>query len=355
MYILNPEPQLSGKQKLIDKLEKSKKATIINNAQVPEITGHNLLYFDAVSELAWDPDGFNLDDFLAQYAARRYGKEEGKRLTPALEALTKAVYRGGGWMPIYKKLGCWYGSWWWPLVGEKEVDEKPEPMPAEFEYLRMAVEQALARASHCQDNPLFVTDLADWTRTYLQYVFNWSVLDAYRALRQGDAKRVHSDSATCRAVLKQLKAILSTQPSYHIQPQLQRVMAVPGVNPYTEWYIKQHQINDLYASNEIFEQLHWYYGPRMEVYLDKIEALADRGETKVEWGDIQADCDAIQQRWLNESIEVPRIEWFQGTTVEAVQAAWKAFGDFKPVTELAQGGGEASLRELGNVKDTTGQ
>jgi len=43
MYILNPEPQLSGKQKLIDKLEKSKKATIVNNAQVLEITGEQMV------------------------------------------------------------------------------------------------------------------------------------------------------------------------------------------------------------------------------------------------------------------------------------------------------------------------
>jgi len=34
---------LSGKQKLINKLEKSKKATIVNNAQVLEITGEQMV------------------------------------------------------------------------------------------------------------------------------------------------------------------------------------------------------------------------------------------------------------------------------------------------------------------------
>ncbi len=321
--------------------------------QIPEITGHNLLFFDAISEMAWAPDSFEVDEFLTQYATRRYGKEEGKRLEPALEALVKAVYSGGGWMPIYKKLGCWYGTWWWPIVGEKEVDDKPEGMPVEFEALHNAVEIALSRSEQSGDNPLYVTDLADWARTYLQYVFNWAVLDAYKALRQGDAARVHTDSAICRAVLKRLEAILSTQPSYHLQPQIERVMAVPGVNPYTEWFIKQHQINDLYASNELFEQLHWYYGPRMEVYLRELEARADRGETKLEWADIQAECDVIQQRWLGESIAVPESEWFQGGTIEAVEAAWQAFGDFRPVTDLTEGGSSASLRELGNVQDTS--
>jgi len=129
-----------------------------------------------------------------------------------------------------------------------------------------------------------------------------------------------------------------------LMPQIERVMAVPGVNPYTEWFIKQHQINDLYASNELFEQLHWYYGPWMKIYLRELEARADRGDTKLEWADIQAECDVIQQRWLGESIAAPVSEWFQGGTIEAVEAAWQAFGDFRPVTGLTSGSGSASLR-----------
>ena len=76
---------------------------------VPETSGHNLLYFEGTTRAAWNPDTFDFDAFLHDYAERRYGAENLPRMLPALQALNRAVYEGGGVMPIYKKLGCPYG------------------------------------------------------------------------------------------------------------------------------------------------------------------------------------------------------------------------------------------------------
>ena len=68
--------------------------------------------------------------------------------------------------------------------------------------------------------------------------------------------------------------ILSTREDFSLQKQIDRVMQVPGANPYLPWYMKQHCVNDLYSSNEVYEQLHWFYGPRMEVYFSELEKRA---------------------------------------------------------------------------------
>ncbi|UCH33348.1 MAG: hypothetical protein JSV65_12280, partial [Armatimonadota bacterium] len=90
---------------------------------VPETSGHNILFFDLTTHLAWNPDGVTPEDYLRGYARRRFGERDAPRMLPAVQALVRAVYSGGGRIPIYKKLGCPYGpAEWWPIVDERKRD-----------------------------------------------------------------------------------------------------------------------------------------------------------------------------------------------------------------------------------------
>ena len=227
-------------------------------------------------------------------------------------------------MPIYQKLGCPYGPHeWWPIVDDRQAGH-PAQNASGIRELHEAVEAALACRRSQQDNPLYVNDLVDWTRTYLAHVFNWAVIQAYKALGQGNADAVTTHVDRARGCLEHIEAILSTRPDFSLHAQIEWAMQVPGANPHLPWYMKQHCINDLYSANEVYEQLHWYYGPRMDVYFAELEQRASQGVTTIAWGDIADRCNAIQARWLDEDIAVPEEKKFSGTTLEAVLRAFEA-------------------------------
>ncbi|HPO13308.1 MAG TPA: alpha-N-acetylglucosaminidase TIM-barrel domain-containing protein [Candidatus Hydrogenedentes bacterium] len=295
---------------------------------IPETTGHNLIYFDLTTRLAWNPEGVTVAAYLDEYARRRYGVESVERMQPALEALARGVHEYensgmGGQMPIYKKLGCPYGPVeWWPIVNERKA-EHPARQGKGIVQLHEAVERALACRRDLQDNPLYVNDLVEWSYTYIAHVFNWAVMGAYDAFSAGDAAAMQKNIDVARQCLRLIDAILSTRPDFSLQKQIMWAMNIPGANSYLPWYMKQHCINDLYSANEVFEQLHWYYTPRMDVYFSELETRAAQGIKTIEWKDIADRCAAIQKRWLEEDIAVPENEMFQGSTIEAVSEAFE--------------------------------
>jgi len=300
---------------------------------VPETSGHNVLFFDLTTHLAWNPDGMTLSGYLDEYTLRRFGTSDYARMRPAVDALARGVYGAGGGhdgqMPIYQKLGCHYGpAGWWPIVDEKRAPHAADDGTGILE-LQEAIRTALACRRTQRDNDLYVNDMVDWTRQYLATIFNWAVIDAFRALGKGNAKRVTSRATLARECLKHIDAILSTRPDFSLKAQIDQAMQVPGANPHLPWYMKQHCINDLYSANEVYEQLHWYYAPRMEVYFAELEKRAAVGVKTIAWADIADRCNAIQKRWLDEDIAVPDKEKSPGTAMEAVVAAFETIDPTK--------------------------
>lgn len=286
---------------------------------VPESCGHNLLYFEFTTRAGWDPDGLTVEGFLGDYVRRRYGLANSGAMLPAARALVKAVYSGGGAMPIYKKLGCGYGpADWWPIVGNRPVAEGPEPRPQSLADLRECLAHALRADPRMWQDRFYATDVSDWARTAMAHAFNWKVMDAYRALRQGDADRAERAGKAARQCLALIEALLGADPGFSLQVQIDRALAVPGVNPGVAWLMKQHCVNDLYSANDVYEQMHWFYAPRMDVYLGEVARRARAGTRTIEWSDISAKCEAIRARWLEDGIRVPSDQQERRTRREIV-------------------------------------
>ena len=70
--------------------------------------------------------------------------------------------------------------------------------------------------------------------------------------------------------------------------------------------------------------MHWFYAPRIEVYLREIEERAMRGVKSINWSDVEERLGQIEKRWLDEDISVPEKHRFRGTTMEAVEEAARA-------------------------------
>ncbi|MBN1346674.1 MAG: alpha-N-acetylglucosaminidase C-terminal domain-containing protein [Phycisphaerae bacterium] len=317
----------------IQALSKDPKAERLEGIyHVPESTGHNVLFFDLTCRLAWQPDGLKLEDYLRDYARRRYGTQCLGQMLQAVQAVVRAVHGGGiggGAMPIYQKIGCHYGpADWWPIVDDRRVEsDSRDALKRASSTLRRAVLLSMECSRVLDDNSLYVNDMVDWARTYLAHLLNYAVLNAYDGFKRGDARQVKQSAGLARECLAKTEAILSTRPDFSLQAQIDRAMKIPGANSFLPWYMKQHCVNDLYSANEVYEQLHWYYGPRAEVYLSELEARAAKGVKMITWKDIEARCGTIHARWLEGDIDVPDEHRYKGTTLEAVaEAVQSRFG-----------------------------
>ena len=121
---------------------------------VPEISGHNVLYFDLTTNLAWNPDNYpGVDNYLDEYTRRRFGETDFANMRQAIAFLTAAVYGNSretnGQMPIYQKLGCSYSTGQWPIMGTNVAH--PAEKGKGIQLLFHAVNNALAcRQSQAQ-------------------------------------------------------------------------------------------------------------------------------------------------------------------------------------------------------------
>ncbi len=325
---------------LLDRFQELSKDPAAQNCRgvfhVPETMGHNRLYFDFASHLAWNPEGVTLANYLDKYAARRYGRDDAKKMRGALDSWVKAVH--SDFMPYYHipnylRVGEVHAPQEWLLFPGAHGQPLPPHSPLEktrLATMENALRAALACRSTQQDNPLYMEDMTEWSKAYVSLVFNWATLDAYRAYQAGDPARARRSGDMARVCMRQIENILSTRPDYYLQPQIDAALAVPGANPAMAWCMKQHMINWLYSSNDCYEQMHWFYAPRTEVYLSELERRAKEGIKTFTAEDIAPQLDAIKTRWLEEDIAIPAEQRYSGTTIEAVREAVDAVAAFRP-------------------------
>lgn len=291
---------------------------------LPEIHGANIMYWQLSTELAWDPRNVNLKDYLDDFTLTRYGEESYPTMRKAVDAVVEGVYSGQNYQPIYHKIGNADKSWW-PIVEESQQFGPPQ-LPALANTVRAlgrAVSAALSQQEKQKDNPLYENDMVDWTKSYLAHMFNYSIIRAHLAFREGDTASMRKWSKYADDLLIRVEQILSTRPDFSLQKTIDDIMSVPGANPSTAAMVREQCITFLYATNDVYEQIRHYYRPKVELYLSELEKRAARGEKKIAWSDIAGECEKIDKRWLAGPIEVPAAERYRGTTLDAIREAFR--------------------------------
>lgn len=291
-----------------------------------EIHGHNPLYRQLATELEWNPDGITTEGFLDYFTLRRYGQGSYKVMRKAVDALARAVYSGQNVQPMYHKIGCFYMPHAWPIVDDsyQHASMQMPGLPSSIAGLGQALRTALGEEGRQSENPLYENDMVDWSKSYLMHLFNYSTIRAYEALREGKPDEVRKRCESARAALIWIERILSTRPDFSLQQTIDQAMSIPGTNPSTPRMIRQHCVNDLYATNDNYEQMRLFYRPRAEIYLSAIEERSRKGKKGIRWTDISEECEQIRARWLDGPIAIPDSEHFKGSTMDAVRGAMKA-------------------------------
>ncbi|MBI5095293.1 MAG: alpha-N-acetylglucosaminidase C-terminal domain-containing protein [Candidatus Hydrogenedentes bacterium] len=288
---------------------------------IPESFGHNVMFFQLTTALAWGPNGVDLEKFVQKYCRTRYDRASYKAMLECTRTVVDAAYRGGGMDVYYQRMGITYNPAASAPFDDFIAYQRLYPeLCREIPLMEQAVEKALGEAWRERGNKLFENDLVDYTRTMLGLKSNYCMIEAYRAFKVGKRATFEKNAAVALRCLDGIATILSTRPDFSIQKTIDDAMAIPGTNPFVPRMVRKHAINDMYAPVENFEQLVLFSKPRVEAYFNEMRARMERGDTSFPRASMNAAFGALEKHWWENDIVIPDSARFKGTTLEAVRA-----------------------------------
>jgi len=263
---------------------------------MPEVVHWNHLYYDLCTRLAWDPGPVELDQFLRDYARRRYGQEHADRMYPCLRALADSVYSRQDLIPPLYQVRPRTD---WALRG---LPERLRILPG----MRQALDAALACADALGDSPLYRRDLVDIAKEYLALIYGQHFLWLLEAEAAGDAERLQKESHVLLALLDDVERILASDPACHLAPLIERAERVRGAAD-TARYVREafstlgsfEELLD-YARRDYYEMVRHYYRPRLEAYLAAAKKALSEGRRGVEDTEVDAQAREMARRWIEE-------------------------------------------------------
>ncbi len=307
----------------------------------PEIIRYNELYFDLAARLAWDPRGFDLDDYLADYSLRRYGSESAPVMKRALGLLAASVYGTNDLTPGFyqTRMGV-------PLVLN---DERFKYLPP----LRDALALMLSEQGRQQGNLLYARDVVDVAKQSLAELFNHESVALYRAFTADDRQAFDASASNLLRTMNHLLRLLATCKEYQIGPIMDSIRSIPGVTEADltecERYLKDVAFT-LYSSDyshrDMLELNQNYYLPRVKAYIGHLRSRLERKQYTIDAQALLANYVRIEQAWVRNPL--PEVE-ASNTWEASLAAAEQALGwlrqqeiepGLEPATKLEKGGFE---------------
>jgi alpha-N-acetylglucosaminidase len=280
---------------------------------VPEALHHNDLYFDVAMRLQWNPEAFKiegtrveLDEYLRDYALRRYGPRSGSRMWPILKELTSSVYASKDMtQPLY--LHQLFTLFDFPNASVYAPLEQAVAAPK----LRRLLERALAEAPEQRLNPLYEQDIVDLARRYLGDLFNGIVPDVIHAWRKGDAPRFEQARRDAAMLMGHTEQILWASHPYRLCTRAERVGNRPDQaqqvaqarNVMSIW---EGSANLDYARrDDIAELIAGYYVPRFKAWTDLLASVAPNTWSQADDDYLTKTYWDIGKKWVAEGATMP--------------------------------------------------
>jgi alpha-N-acetylglucosaminidase len=261
-----------------DVVSDPKAAKCVNFYINPEIIRHNYLYFDLAAKLAWDPAGISLDRFLREYAVRRYGNESAPNMTAVLKDLVASVYGTNDLTsPFYQ-------------VRPKNDLKIPSRRAGFIPLLEDALRKGLLEKERQKDNKLYTNDMIDIAKQYIGELFNDHIVKLNGAFASGDKENFYREKEMVNLCLDYLEKILSSNPGYCLQTELDAAMKMPGVDPGiaekvrdTKTLLGSYDTLCDYARKDLYELVRFYYKKRVAYYVSVLEEKLKAGITTVDY------------------------------------------------------------------------
>lgn len=299
----------------------------------PEIIYHNFLYYDLVMKLGWDPRKVNLDDFLRDYATRRYGEKSAENMLKALQELEQSVYSTNDLTNPYYQFPI--GVHQEDITSVYNYDNK-ESLERRFYFLprlRNALDFALREKERQKENPLYQTDILDMLRQYLGELFNYHLVKFSNAFHDGDKEIIEEEAKVMGNLLDKQALLLSTHKDYCLSTEIEKARRRPGVHFNIERTIKArvsylgltigHSWNEDplvlldYARKDLFEVAKFYYHPRVDLYIQTVKNAAKRGLLTFPKTELKKGYIRITKRFIDEPLKLE--DKYKKTTLQAVE------------------------------------
>jgi alpha-N-acetylglucosaminidase len=316
---------------LSDIVQQVKEASNADNcigfALAMEIIHHNYLYYDLVTKLSWNPEGVELDEFLNDYAVRRYGTKSADTMANCLRELIKSVYGTNDLTsPLYD----------FRLVGES-LDHIVHLLPTvRLEKrkwfvlsLRRAMGIALKEASRQKDNPLYKHDVIDITRQYLAELFNYRIVRLHNAFKSGDRQEFETQATYIIQIMDSLEKILSTDPYYSMEPLIEKARRLRGVPKNVEARVKEiYTVWDRtgasewlldYTRKDFYETVKFYYRKRIEAFIATLREKLQNGSTEVDLEDLIHLYRHIEYSFIDIPLAARKTVKYKGGSLSAAR------------------------------------
>lgn len=315
--------------------EASRQANCTGVFLIPEMTHYNIMFWDMVTHLAWDPSDVDYEKYLRGYCVRRYGSEFEAPTVEVWRKVTQAVlqykpYRGEQFMinrmyvnyPWYRLLCRQMGNHVSaPMFDENKAifDEQVEDLHEEIPLLQEALTEFMKLSDAQKDNDVYVEDAVVLLRTYASKCFNWETACAFKAFKAGDKKAFKTHRGRAMEILGIIRDVLALCPTYSANKTIAEASSVPGSNKFIPNMVRQACINWNYVMNDVYEQFDGQYIPRMKAYFNTLESQMERKVNTVSYANVAPLFPPIDNNYRDNgwSPEQPA----SGDPVDAVAAA----------------------------------
>lgn len=289
----------------------------------------NYIYWDLAAKLAWNPNKVNVNDFLTDYAVRRYGESDHQVMVQAFKELVKSSYGANRFSPNVRYM----------CANTELIDPENESIKAyvgDLPFLKNALDTML-RVSALQDsNPLYRQDLVDVAVQYLNNSFDLHLSKACRAVKEEKVDEFESQAKICKKLMDKQAALLASFAPYRIGTELERANRLPYVRPnvgnsvrarytflgYLTLRAQYPAVLD-YAARNMYELVKYYYRPRMEVYLNALRNMLHNNSNEFPKAEVEKAYERITMEWINGPLDVVWTGKTQGNTVALVKSIAK--------------------------------
>jgi len=327
--------------RVLDVVDDPKASRCVNFYINPEMVRHNYFYFDLCTQLAWNPEGVILEEFVPDYAVRRYGETSAPALETMLWKLVDSVYSTNDLQsPMYQHLIK-------KVYSPEDFAKRNGFLP----HLEKALSIGLSERPRQSENRFYETDMMDIALQYAGDLFNRYLSDLGSAYSAGDKEAFEVAARRMIECVKAAERITATRKDYMLALEIDKGMANPGGKDsvYREFGGQPARLSaarevrqrttvlvDLenwkrivdYARKNAYELIKFYYRPRVEAYIDFLRAQMEAGVAEPDFDELDPSYYEIVARFVEKGYEVSPDDVFQEQPLDAVEAV---------MTELAGG------------------
>jgi hypothetical protein len=333
LHAFGGETHLHGNMPLLKKqfdtvVEDRRAVNCVGFQLLNEVSGGNYFYYQFACKLGWNPSEVTLDSYTHEYAASRYGDRAAQPMREALQELLASVYGADEFSePLY-----------WHRLGSHFDASVYEGRPF-VPHLRRALEHALKASESARTNALFLHDLNDMARAYLQQLFNAHVLTMVAAFRNLELETFEREAQLVENILETIEQLLSHDDYYWLSPSIRQARTLPGAPPDIDRRVRDILtlwggfIHD-YACRDVYEMVRGYYRPRVRAYIQELRTELANRQRYMEYGPgearLEQQYDEIERKWVAEGSELLEGKGEPQLVVDTVSKILRTFRSAEP-------------------------